>query len=330
MLPPELSQVDVPPPVPAVEPEGFIVLVEPAERIHFLDWGGPGPANASGAGTDIADAGTGAGTDGPGVLLIHGLAATAWTWTPVARRLCVVRRTVAIDLRGHGLSDAPTGPYDPDVLVEDAVAVADGARLLSRPGGLVLAGHGFGAAVAAWTAAALGDRCTGLVLVDGGWEDQRDLTDLEPAEFVRQLEEPPEVLRSMDALLADREAFDPASWDDDQERAARASVVELPAGRVVPAIRPHALEAAVHAMFAYRPRDVLARLKVPIVALVADEAADEDGLRRGALRAAEQAVVAAGRPPMTVVHLPAGHNLIRYRPASVTAAVLAVARPGPA
>ena len=42
-----------PPTVAPREPQGFVVLVEPADRIHFLDWGGSGD---------------------PAVLLIHGTA----------------------------------------------------------------------------------------------------------------------------------------------------------------------------------------------------------------------------------------------------------------
>ena len=64
-----------------------------------------------------------------------------------------------MDLRGHGLSDAPTddGAYDLDVLADDVVAVAEGSGLLDgRRCRVVLAGHGFGAIVAAWAAA---DRC---------------------------------------------------------------------------------------------------------------------------------------------------------------------------
>ncbi|HYH93406.1 MAG TPA: alpha/beta hydrolase, partial [Candidatus Saccharimonadales bacterium] len=234
----------VPAPDPNVRPDGFVVVVEPGDRIHFLDWGGP------------ADVGT------PGVVLVPGLSQTAWIWAPVARRLRSLARTVAMDLRGHGLSDAPTddGAYDLDVLGEDVVAVAEGSGLLATggPSGtttdrVVLAGHGFGAVVATVAAGRLGDRCAGLVLVDGGWESMELSTGLDADEFLRGLDEPPEVMRSLDAFLADRAAFDPATWDADQEAAARATVVETHAGRVVPSTRPHALEASVRAMFTYEP-----------------------------------------------------------------------------
>ena len=296
------------------EPEGFVVDVD-GERIHFLDWGGP------------AGPGAGDGVPGrPGVLLIHGLGQTAWTWAPVARRLAGVTHIVAMDLRGHGLSDAPTEGYEPAQLAEDAIAIIEGAGL--DVGGVVLVGHGFGAIVAAWTCGALeaeGEgRSRGVVLVDGGWEDIADLSGMEPDEWLRGLDEPPEVLRSMASFLEDRRGFDPATWDADQERAARATVVEVPAGHLLPATRPHALAATVRSMFAYRPADVLPLLDGPVVALVSD---DPDGLHTDELRAVARERSTAGAPPIGLAAFAgAGHNLMRYRPDEVTAAILEVAR----
>jgi hypothetical protein len=131
-------------------------------------------------------------------------------------------------------------------------------------------------------------------------------------------------MRSLDAFLSDRSAFDPATWDADQDRAARATVVETHAGRVVPATRPHALEACVRTMFEYDPVVALARLAVPIVALVALVANDDEtGSRGRALAGASAAREAAGHAPIRVVSFGRdGHNLMRYRPEAVTAAIL--------
>jgi hypothetical protein len=172
----------------------------------------------------------------------------------------------------------------------------------------------------------LGDRCAGLVLVDGGWESIEAASGIDVGEFLRTIDEPPEVMRSMAAFLADRAGFDPSSWDADQERAARATVVETHAGRVVPATRPHALQASVRAMFAYDPTATLARIRAPIVALIATD--DEDAGRAEALDEISAARVAAGLDPIAIApcghH---GHNLMRYRPDAVTAAILSVAGP---
>jgi pimeloyl-ACP methyl ester carboxylesterase len=296
----------LPPPDPRAEPEGFVVLVEQGDRIHFLDWGGPT-------------------SEAPGVLLVHGLSNTAWSWAPVARRLLGIRRVIAMDLRGHGLSDSPTEGYDADTLAADVVAVAEGSGLLERPDDrLVLAGHGFGAVVATWAAATLGERCAGLILVDGGWEELESATGIDVDEFLRGLDEPPEVMRSMGAFLADRQAFDPGTWDADQLRASRATVVETHAGRVVPATRPHAVEASVRSMFRYDPVVTLASVTAPVLAVAAAD--DETRSRAAALATASEARVAAGLGPIRVVSFEHdGHNLMRYRPEAVSAAILSVA-----
>ena len=97
---------------------------------------------------------------------------TAWVWAPVARRLRAARRTVALDLRGHGLSDAPTDDgYDLDTLGDDVVAVAEGSGLLDdAAGGTASCWSVTGSARSSrrgrprgWGIAA-----RGLVLVDGG------------------------------------------------------------------------------------------------------------------------------------------------------------------
>jgi pimeloyl-ACP methyl ester carboxylesterase len=299
----------VPPPDREAEPQGFVVEMSAGERIHFLDWGAPAQLPEP---------------NGPPVLLLHGLAQTAWAWTPVARRLRALRRVVAMDMRGHGLSDAPTHGYEREQLVEDGIAVAEGSGSLESPDDrIVLAGHGSGAMFAAWTAAALGERCAGLVLVDGGWEDLTETTEMDADEFVRSLDEPPEVLRSMTAYLADRAGYDPATWDADQERAARAAVVEVPAGKVVLATRPHVVAATVEGMFSYSPRDVLPAIACPIVALRAAD--DEFGTHGAALAQIQDLLAEAGGPPIRVAHFPTdGHNLMRYRPAEVTAAILSI------
>jgi pimeloyl-ACP methyl ester carboxylesterase len=296
----------VPPPDRDAEPSGFVVEVVPGVRIHFLDWGGPSGAS--------------------GVILVHGLSNTAWSWAPAARRLHSVRRVVAMDLRGHGLSDAPTEGYDPGSLAEDLAAVAEGSGLLARPGDrVVIAGHGFGAMVAAWGALRLGERCDGVVLVEGGWESMEVASGMEVDEFLRGLDEPPEVMASMRAFLADRRAFGPDSWDADQERAARATVVETHAGHVVPSTRPHAVEACVRAMFRYEPARVLAAVPAQVTALVATD--DATGSRAAALAGASEARMAAGRDEIRSVFLDrTGHNLMRYRPDEVCAAILSAAR----
>ena len=132
----------------AVEPESLIVKADTGDRLHFLDWG-PAPQNRALL---------------PPLLLIHGLSSTAWTWAPVARRLREHTHVVALDLRGHGLSDSPRSGYDLKSLAYDAltVLVANGWGRDAHGPAAVVAGHGLGAMVAATMATVQPDTIAGL------------------------------------------------------------------------------------------------------------------------------------------------------------------------
>lgn len=291
------------------EPESLVVRTDQGDGIHYLDWGGPAAGLAP-------------------ILLIHGLGATAWAWTPVARRLREHTRVIALDLRGHGLSDAPRTGYDLESLAFDALTVLVANGFGTDAGGppAVVAGHGLGAMVAASMAWIQPDSVAAVSLIDGGWEELGEATGMTAADFERTIGDPPEVLASMDAYLTDRREFDPASWDADQERAARAAVDEKHAGHVGPVTRVHALRGSIEAMFDYRPIETLGGLSIPLQIAVAESgAADDESARERqiALDDVVKARAAAGLSAPDIRHFSgAGHNLMRYRPAELGAALL--------
>ena len=301
------------PPAPApdtdAEPTAVTVTLDTGDRLHVLDWGSPL------AGTPPL----------PPLLLVHGLTQTAWAWAPVARRLRALTRVLAVDLRGHGLSETPRTGYDLDSFAYDLLTVLVAHGIGPDAGGpsAVLAGHGFGAGLAAWTARLQATAVAGLALVDGGWETLEESLGMGDAEFLRGLAEPPEVLASMAAYLADRRDWDPASWDADQERAERARVDEKVTGRVSSVVRRHALAGSVGAMFAYRPETALVACRGPLLVLVAEPGGADDPEireRRIALHDVLRVRAAAAPAPSRVVRFGGvAHNLMRYRPAEVAA-----------
>jgi pimeloyl-ACP methyl ester carboxylesterase len=103
----------------------------------------------------------------PALLALHGLASNARWWDLVAERLAPRFRVIAVDLRGHGLSDKPSGGYDFPTVVDDLRQVA--AAL--HPAPLVVAGHSWGASVALAFGAELPELALGVVCVDGGATD---------------------------------------------------------------------------------------------------------------------------------------------------------------
>jgi hypothetical protein len=77
-------------------------------------------------------------------------------------------------------------------------------------------------------------------------------------------------------------------------------------------------------MFRYDPMETLAAVTAPVLALVAGE--DETGDRAAALAAVSAARASAGRSRIQAASFGhVGHNLMRYRPDAVSAAILSVA-----
>ena len=283
----------------------MMVPLQTGERLHYLEWDGDAEAMP--------------------IVLVHGATRTAWTWLPVARRLSATHPVVALDLRGHGASDAPREGYDLESLALDALTIvaANGWGEAVEGPPVVVAGHGFGAMVAATMAAVQPASIAGLGLVDGGWEEVADATRMSPPELLAAIEDPPEVMASMDIYLADRRDFDPDSWDADQETAARAQVDEKHAGHVALVTRASVQRRLVDAMFSYRPTETLAAVDRPLLIFAAGTGAaddDEERERRLALDDLQAARANAGRDPATVRHFEGiGHDLMRYRPAELAA-----------
>ena len=98
------------------------------------------------------------------VVLIHGFATSGRALSDVARALSADRRVVSVDLRGHGRSPPPAGPFSLEDHGADVAALVRSLGL-ERP---VLLGWSLGAQVALAAAARLADARTpasGLALV---------------------------------------------------------------------------------------------------------------------------------------------------------------------
>ncbi|MEX2272750.1 MAG: alpha/beta fold hydrolase [Vicinamibacterales bacterium] len=70
------------------------------------------------------------GAGGLPVVLIPSLAGTTRQWEPQLVHLASTRQVVAVDLRGHGQSDAPASPaYRPDDYADDIAAVLTALKM---------------------------------------------------------------------------------------------------------------------------------------------------------------------------------------------------------
>jgi pimeloyl-ACP methyl ester carboxylesterase len=63
--------------------------------------------------------------EGPPLLLIHGVGSRLEAWDGVVARLRSAFRTLCFDLKGHGESAKPPGPYSAEGFAADAVGILD-------------------------------------------------------------------------------------------------------------------------------------------------------------------------------------------------------------
>lgn len=87
-------------------------------------------------------------SDGPAIVLIHSLGADRSMWQPQVEALGAGHRLLLVDVRGHGSSDAPPGPYSLDELAGDVLAVVDAAG----PDRFHVCGISIGGLIAQWLA----------------------------------------------------------------------------------------------------------------------------------------------------------------------------------
>jgi pimeloyl-ACP methyl ester carboxylesterase len=114
-------------------------------KLHVQDWGTPGQAL---------------------LIFLHGLASTSQMFDLIAPSFSENYHVLAIDQRGHGLSDKPDSGYDFETIATDL------DELLATMGysheDIVLVGHSWGAYTVVYYAATRPDHVAKAILLDGG------------------------------------------------------------------------------------------------------------------------------------------------------------------
>src|SRR5512133_4064253 len=80
-------------------------------------------------------------SEGPPLVLLHGLTDSGACWNRVASQLTPEFEIVALDLRAHGLSDAPANGYAASDHARDVIGIIEILGLKS----VTLIGHSLGA-----------------------------------------------------------------------------------------------------------------------------------------------------------------------------------------
>ena len=121
------------------------------------------------------------------VLFVHGMVLSASVWEPQLGRIGSTRRTIALDVRGHGDSAPPEdGNYAPACCAADVFAVLDELGI-DR---VAIVGNSFGACIAIAAGAIAPHRIAQLILVDPPGDFTKVPADIEAliVSFQRTLE----------------------------------------------------------------------------------------------------------------------------------------------
>ncbi|HEY5730604.1 MAG TPA: alpha/beta fold hydrolase [Anaerolineales bacterium] len=95
-------------------------------------------------------------------VFVHGFGGKAEQWHYQMQKFAVENRVIAMDLRGHGLSDRPGSGYDMPQIIKD---LETAFTLLKVKGKIVLVGHSFGGAIVTDYALKHPDRIDRLILI---------------------------------------------------------------------------------------------------------------------------------------------------------------------
>ena len=104
------------------------------------------------------------------ILCIHGITANCRCWDVIADALSPYHGVLAMDLRGRGLSGAPSTGYSMEHHSRDILAVLDNLGLER----VVLMGHSLGAFISLMFGAKHPERVDRIILVDGGGKLSED------------------------------------------------------------------------------------------------------------------------------------------------------------
>ena len=114
-------------------------------RIHYLDWGG----------------------DGPALVFLTGMGCSAYIFGQFAPRFTDNFHVLALDRRGHGDSDCPETGYDPDTLTDDLRQFLDALGIEKA----ILAGHSMAYVELCHFTVLYPERVLKLVFLDAAYED---------------------------------------------------------------------------------------------------------------------------------------------------------------
>jgi pimeloyl-ACP methyl ester carboxylesterase len=201
----------------------------------------------------------------PPFVLVHGLASNARMWDGVAARLVEAGVTaLTVDLRGHGRSSKPAGPYDVPTVAGDLATLVEQLGL-DRP---VVAGQSWGGNVAVELAGRHPDLVRAIVCVDGGWlELGRQFADWDACQAALA---PPRLLgRRLEEVEGYVRSAHP-DWPESGIRGVLANFEVRPDGTIAPWLTYERHIEVLRGLWEHHPSMRYAGLDVPALLVPAD------------------------------------------------------------
>jgi pimeloyl-ACP methyl ester carboxylesterase len=198
-------------------------------------------------------------------LLVHGLASNARTWDLVAAKLNQAgHHVVAVDQRGHGLSDKPETGYGFDDVCTDLTALIE-AMSLRTP---IVAGQSWGGNVVLELGARWPEAMSGLVMVDGGFIDLSGAPDITWEKIAVDLKPPPLAGTPRVQMLERMRGFH-RSWDDEQIEMQMANFETMEDGAIRPWLTLDRHMLILRALWDQKPSQLYSRVTTPTLIAVA-------------------------------------------------------------
>ncbi len=215
-------------------------------RLHLLEWPGAGQV----------------------YVLLHGLASNARTWGGVGAALAAAgNRVIAVDQRGHGLSDKPDAGYDFASICADLHSLLDALKL-EHP---IIVGQSWGGNVVLEFGARYPGRARGLAFVDGGILDLQEHPSGADWESIAEALRPPLLAGTPRSAIQQMIAQHNPEWDDAGVEATLANFELLPDGTVRPWLTLDRHMLILRALWEQRPGDLYPRVTEPVLICAADD-----------------------------------------------------------
>ncbi len=255
-------------------------------------------------------------------LLVHGLASNARLWDGVGARLAASgHRVVAVDLRGHGLSDKPDVGYDFATVAGDLARLIE-AMGLERP---IFAGQSWGGNVALAFGVLHPTLTCGLCFVDGGFLDIQSHPGMTWERTQVDLRPPPLAGTPLTLMRQRIQEFHP-DWSDEGIEGVLANFEVMPDETVRPWLTVERHLQILRALWEQRPAELYPQVDVPVLICPARDAKNPEWT---ASKQAQVDAATTGLPHSKVIWFEdSDHDIHVQRPVALAELMLDELRDG--